>query len=642
VSFSFIDKSSVVGAFTESEEYMRPLFAPLDEAERLARNKPHPNIPKHMPKVTEGTLSSTIIKQPRRIIQQVPTGNVKFTDDEGLMPVLQVLLDKYIIPNATTGGTVLQKGWESTQKALTYGSQPRKVFYTQHGNYFGADYYLPYVKSIYLENRQLCSGDANIMFERQYFTPSQVKATIKQEEYLAKMAKERGEKYKSSWDLKALADLLDKTVEKAEDQKTPSEKALNIKSGGIEIITAYQVGVGAEFYSFAPGLENKIIRVKVNPDPRGKIPIIYQYHTVDGGSPLGRGAPEHSGAMQNLIDSQLQGFQWVNALINAPPQMKWGDIQSSQIKLQPDAIIDMGKDPNNKIQSMVISPQALQNFTQNFTTLKSILLTGLNGSDTSIGAQSGNPGFSKTDAGVKQQQSILGIDDNYIRKQYETAEGETFETMINIHVAESQGVRELAVDGDDLEKIAAVYPEVADNGGRLNILYDRIKKQAITFEVDASTSAGDDDAQQTEILDGILEKYSANQVLQAKLDEESWEFSVGETFQRIVNKSGVQDPEKVIRKLSDEEKAQKEQEKLEQQMHEQMLQQQLQQQMAAEQNPETTEQPQEENAEEFEQMADDPTGLMKHGFSPDDITRITEMFNQGATTDDVLAALGVV
>lgn len=648
MSFSFIDKTNIVGAFQESEDYMKAIFEPYDEYERLARNRPHPSIADHLPKVTEGTLSSTIHKQPRRVIQQMPSGKIKFSDDDGLTPVLQVFLDTTLIPNAITGGTMLQKGWESTTKALTYGSQPILSFFTQHGTYFGADCRLPYIRDVFHEKGQLCSGDSKVEFVRSWYTKAQLKSIIKTEEYLIKQSKERGdpEPYVSTWDLTKLSQLLnlDATPKKQESQ-TPGERATGGDAGGYEIITGLQEGIGAEFYSFAPALakENEtdgsnIVRVKVNPDSRGVMPIKFQFHTVDGGAPNGRGAVEHSGPVQNLIDSQLQMFQYNMSLIQAPPIKVWGDLPNKTYRMAPDAIWRMGdKSKGNDAEPVTVSTQGIQNFNDNFSLLKSILITGLNGQDTSISASVGNPGFSKTNAGVKQQQSILGVDDNYIRKQYETAWGQVMEDMLNITISENLGRKEMIVEGDQLEKLLPIYPELEQNGGRLDIIFDRIQGSA-TLEIDAGTSAGDDDSEQAEIIAGIIASYTENEVVQARLAEENYEFSLGEAYSRQIVKSGVQDPEKIIRKLSKEEIEAKAQEAAANAA-------------AAGIDPATGQPIANPNIVPEETMPTDANlgpeeddglnGLRDLGLDEDQITNALDMFRSGASADDVMESLGI-
>ena len=642
---AFLDKSNLTDAWAESQDYMRPLFEPFDEHERLAENRPHPGIAKHLPKVTEGTLSSTIWKQPRRIIQQLPTGKVTSKEDKDFASVIDYIWQNEIIPNATTNGSVLQKCWTSTTKALTYGSQPTFVFFTQHGDYFGADFRLPYIRDVFLENGQLCAGDSNIIFMRDWYTPSQIQALIEKEKKLIRLAEERGEKYKPAWDLKLLAKLKDKTKKKEKDSETQAEQRAG-NSHGIEIVRAFQKGVGAEFYAFAPDCDNKTIFTKVNPDPRGKLPIIYQYHTVDTGAPLGRGAPEHSGGVQNLLDSMLQAFQYTQALSLSPPRMKWGNgIIMETVQNRPDALWDMGNDANNKIEAVNISNQAIQNFANNFGLLKSIILTGVAGQDSSISAETGATGFSKTHAGVKAQQATLGVDDNYIRKQFETYFQELGETMINIHCAENAGREELTVEGDALEKLAGTYPELLENGGRLDVIYDRAE-DVIKLELEADSSKGDDQNEQVEILSGIIEEVSNNPVLIERAEQEGYEISIGEAFNQKVIASGVNDPEKVIRKLTDEEIKQK-------QADEAAAAAQMQGGEATEELIQETEgQPVDGEVMEQAGLPEDEgltetqrkivIGLREKGLDDNTINHALDLFEQGATAGQVMQAIGAV
>lgn len=630
MSYSLLDKDNLADAWHESKTYMRPLWEPFDEYERLSLNKPHPSIASHLPKVTEGTLASTIVKQPRRIIQQLPTGKVASKEQPELAEVVDFVWQNQILPNARTNGSVLQKAWASTSKALTYGSQPAYVFFTQHGDYFGADFRLPYVRDVFLENGQLCAGDSGFIFMRDWYTPSQIQMLIDRELKLKRFAEERGEKYSSAYDLKALASLKNEITKKDADSQNPEERKTG-DAGGIEIVRAFQCGVGAEFYAFAPALDNKVIHKKVNPDRRGKMPIIYQYHTVDMNSPLGRGAPEMTGPAQNLLDGMLQSFQYNQALLLSPPLKKWGDgIVEETIVLAPDAIIDMGNDPNSKLEAMTISTQAITSFPENFGLIKGIILTGSNGSDTSISAESGNTGFSKTNAGVKQQQAILGIDDNYIRKQFEDWFEQVAETMLNIHFAENSGRKSFKVEGDALEKLAALYPELEENDGNMDLIYDRIQTE-ITFEVDASTSAGDDNSEQTEILTGITEELASNPEMLARIESDGYKVNMGEAYLRKVIKSGVQDPEKIIHKLTDEELAEREQ------------------QIAAQQQAEMQEQT---TPMEGEVVAEEPIpmdresmmiqAMRNKGLSEEQIGTALGLFDRGATAEQVMQAIGGV
>jgi hypothetical protein len=54
----FIQPSTAREAFEESNKWFRPYFEPVEEFERLARNKPSPKIDPALPKITSGDLAS--------------------------------------------------------------------------------------------------------------------------------------------------------------------------------------------------------------------------------------------------------------------------------------------------------------------------------------------------------------------------------------------------------------------------------------------------------------------------------------------------------------------------------------------------------------------------------------------------------
>jgi len=138
VAFSYIDESNIGDAYDESLQKYKAVLSSIDELERIALNKPKPNIPEGLPTVTDGTTASYVQSRPKSVIQQLPTGLVTSLDkDKDLADIANLVLTEEILPNANTTGSVIQKSWGALSKAMTYGSQPAYCFYTQHGNYFG-------------------------------------------------------------------------------------------------------------------------------------------------------------------------------------------------------------------------------------------------------------------------------------------------------------------------------------------------------------------------------------------------------------------------------------------------------------------------------------------------------------------------
>lgn len=563
-----------------------------------------------------------------------------------------------ILPNANEQYALLQKSWNVVSKALTWGSCPVYTPIVKRGNYFGTDMTVPYIKDVFLERGKLSDSDSNVIYMRSWYQPNDIDYIIDKEKKLAKSAAERGEKYESSWNLEVLESLKDKVTQKPNDAQTDSEKKRNIQTSGVEIIHAFQRGVGQKFYSFHVAT-GQIVRTKTNLDPRGELPIQYMYADTDGANPLGRGFVELVAPIQNLIDAEVQMYQFNRALMLAPPMVKRGGWNANQAKLVPNILVDLGSEPSASWEPIKIDSSALQSFPNNYGLMKSQLLNLLSSPDTSISSEIGNPGFSKTPAGVNAQQANVSVDDNFVRKQFETFFERWSETAINLYFAEHTGVEDIQVDKKTAQSLRKIDPSLVNEENIVRMDFESATP-ALKFEVDASTSKMKDDASQLEALDGLLERLERSQVLQSIIPQEK---IVG-AWNSIVAASGVENPEELS--LSDEELQQIQQEQAAQAEAEAQAQAEAQQQQAAEKQQmaqleaqaampaETLEQPGEpmEAPGQPEQPGEpaDPqyseedlsfaADLFDMGLSEEKVAQALEMDRAGVPNEEILAMLG--
>jgi hypothetical protein len=546
MAFQYIDTSTIFDAFNDSKKYMRPLFEPIQEFERIARNQPYPGIPSEYPKVTDGTTAAVIQKTPRRIIQQLPTGKVESDDD------LQSIIANYIytheiLPNANSQFSLLQKCWTTVGKGLTAGAQPGFVPFLNRGEYFGTDITLPYIKDVFLEPGKVSDIDSNFIFMRAWYQPRDIKAIIARENKLTSNAKDRKEEYQSGWNLAALAEIQDSISQKDDLSTTPTEKDKNNRTGGIEIIHCFQRGIKGTFLSIHVPTKT-VVRTKTNKDPRGELPLHYFYADTDGSNPLGRGYVELVGAMQNLMDSEVQMYQFNRALMLNPPMIKRGDWNDAMAKLLPNVIIDIGDGPNNSFEPVKLDSGALNNFSNNYSLMQSQLYMLLSAPNANISAESGSQTFSKTQAGVQQQTANLNIDDNFIRKQFETWFGRVSETMINLYFAERTGTKTFSVDNETANKLRKLDSGLVGPNNQVKIDFST-ETTKLKFTVDASTSNLKDNQDQVEKATNLLELAMKYPQLDSK---NGGPIDTTELSDRIVINSGIEDPEKVVIKQKDE------------------------------------------------------------------------------------------
>lgn len=630
---AYLDETNVFDTYRKAVAYMRPSFDPIDEQERIANNLPHPGIDPAYPKVTDGTTSSIVKKTGRRIVQQLPTGRVTSDTNDWLSIVASFVYLSKIIPNANEQYALLQKCWLMIDRALTNGASHSLSPFINRGSYFGPDMTIPYIKNVYFEPGKISDSDSNCLFVDAWYQPADLEAIIKKEKELAKSAKERGEKYEGTWDLKVLEELKLMVTNKteAEESKHQGPKDSDTKSG-IKLTHAFQRGVGATFYTIHDQ-SKQIARRKKNKDPRGEWPEQTMYFEIDGISPLGRGLVQQVAPLQNLMDAEMQMYQYNRALMLNPPLVKRGTWNKSQAKFAPNVLIDMGSDPNSSLDPLKIDSSAIANFPANYGLMKSQLLNLASSPDTSISAEVGNPGFSKTDSGVKQVAANVSVDDNYIRKQFETWFERWSETAINLYFAERTGTEELQLDSETaiklrkLEQEGKLDPGFVSDDDKILINYDQAT-EALKFEVDASTSNMKNDAQQLEALDGLLGRLEASPVLQATIPQDK----ILGIWNAIVQSSGVENPEDSTIDIEEWKREQEEALAQEQMMAEQQMAQEQAMMGQAMQAPEGAELelPQEEMPmEEPQDMA------------PEDLAFMTALQDMGYTEDQILMAMAL-
>lgn len=539
MAYQYLKPDTVVETFKKSRQYTESLTDRFPYYERIARNKPHASIPKEYPKTTDGTTASIIRKTPHRIIQQLPTGKVKSTTNDWLSVVAEFIYYDKIIPNANEGYALLQKCWQVVERFLGFGSCPTYAPFVQKNGYFCPDLRLPYWGDVFLQPGKLSDSDSNYVFLRSWWQTADIDALIESQSNLPQE--------KRTWNIENLKQIREATSTKDEKAKTPTDKELNPDDkGGIELITGFQVGVKAKFYTFhvSSGL---IVRTKINKDPRGEIPISFAYGDIDGTNPLGRSVVDLVGPLQDLLDSEMQMFQYNRALMLNPPLIKRGSFNKSKVKFAPNTIIDVGSDQNATVEPLTIDTTALSNFPDNYGLMKSQMLNMLSSPDTSISAEIGNPGFSKTPQGVEASQANLSIDDNYVRKQFETWFERWSETAINLYFAERTGIEELQLDKKTVEKLIELAKQgrfdmqMLSEDNKIRINYDTATP-ALKFEIDASTSKKQDEVQQLQSYQGIVTLLDKSPTMQEVVPIEKQM----ELWNALIRNSGAENQEKLI------------------------------------------------------------------------------------------------
>ena len=554
--FSYLTTKNIFRRYQSAKDYTDKLTKPFPEFSRIAKNKPVENLGNY-PKVTDGTTAGIIRKTPRMAVQQIPTGLVEGENDNDWLPIVaQFIYDNQILPKANQDYGLFEKSHLVMEGGLTFGAQATYTRFAKRDDGFSPDVELIYWGDLAIEKGKKSGPACCYVFYRTWWNKSDIEYLMDSENQLAAQAKERGEEYESTWDTEALKVVLTEATSKDQQGRTPTEDERGLDAEGIELVTGFQKGVGAKFYTFNPQTK-KIVRTKTNKDPRGAMPISWFYGDIDGINPLGRGIPEIIGGLQNLIDSRMQMATYVNTYATNPATVQYGDADSD-FEYLPNKLIKTN-DPQFKITPIDINTSALENYIETQQYLQSQLYQLVASPHSNISSATAVTTDGKTPAALNQQQNTIDIDINTVRKHFETWFESFSETAINLHFAERSGKELLQLDDDTADKLRKLKttkdfnPATAINDlNQLIIDYDTATP-ALKFRIDASSSKMQDSANQIKALE-LIQQFVENapQIAQI-LPSAKW----AAIYNTVVSLAGVENPEDI--KLSEEEQQQIEQ-----------------------------------------------------------------------------------
>lgn len=563
MAYTFLTPGNIFKRYKDAKDYTDKLTEPFPEFARIALNKPKNSLG-IFPPVTDGTTAGIIENTPKTAVQQLPTGLVETDDDNDWLPIIaQFIYENKILPYANEDYSLFEKCHLVIKGGLTFGAQATFRRFAQHTQGFGPDVELIYWGDLAIQKGKKSGPACDYVFYRTWWQKSDIEYLIDCENKFAEQAKQRGEAYEATWDTAALKAVLDHASQKDQQAQTPTEDERGIEATGIELITGFQKGVGNKFYTFNPD-SKKIVRTKVNKDPRGALPIDWCYSNIDGINPLGRGVPEMIGPLQNLIDSRMQIAQYI-LMYNTNPGV-------IQYNLDSDFVYEPNRryranDINGKVTPVEIRTDALNNYIETQSYLQSQLYQLVASPHSNLPSGSSVITDGKTPTALNMQQATLDVNINTIRKHFESWFESWSEGAINMWFAERSGIEVLQLDDKTAAQLRKLTPtEEFDPNAALNdknelvINYDTATP-ALKFRVDASTSKMQDDANQLKAFQ-LVQQFIENspQLLQV-VPTDKWV----EIYNAVVALAGIEDPEK-LQISEDEQKQMLEAQKAAQQM----------------------------------------------------------------------------
>ena len=494
-------------------------------------------------------LANIVLDGAARVMAQLPTGMIRAitNDDKGKSILINLVHEKYIIPNADSQYDFLTKLrlWDIYSRV--FGSMPALVDYRVDDDYIGPDLWLIHPRSFFpqagcynMADMQYCQVSTWVNVEYLKSRDQQVWKNVKDLIYKVK----HGAQSKSQLDSKY-------TPYNQLNSSSAPEKG---KFAQVELRTRYERD---RWVTYAPNY-NLIVRDIPNPQGNHKLPVVMKHCFPVIDRLYGIAEFERGYTLQYAANSLINMFMDGRRMAIYPPLLiDATGVVPSTIEYKAGAKWLMTKP--NSIAQFESDPQVTKDFISSYGFIKSAILNMSATADTAINPQN-VPTKGKSPAAIKKQNSQEGARDNWDRFMMEQALEEVNNRFIDLLTTKQEKPIELDIFKDDIKKIQEAYPDeknlltVFNSGeaGKIIVKKEMWDNAKFHYNIDAgSTKKIDEDAEYqalTELFGLLLKLPDAEKQImdsgKVKIGEKEIDF--GYALKRYITSSGVQDGEKII------------------------------------------------------------------------------------------------
>lgn len=450
-------------------------------------------------KVFDHKISTYIIESEARVMAQIPVGKVKAIsrNDMGTSTLMNMILDKYVIPNANAQFPFLVKLRLLHRLSKIYGNAFALIDWDVKKNgYVGPDMWLLNIWDIFPQVGAVSLEDSDYIIVR----------TWKPLSFFKNLDKADG--YKNI--TKVITKLEDKANGKANrdsDSMSERENGSGDQSGTkgdgyYEVLSMYERD---RWVDVVPDADYAVIRDTKNRGIEGELPVINKWAIPMLDDFMGLGDSERGKSMQYTINSA-----WNLALDSAkmsifPPVIFNKDmIVASSIKRVAGANWIARGNPQLAAQAIQLSPQGQSVFQNVYQTANAALLNQFGTTDTTV-SKNVDSTFGKTPEALKQQAARENSRDSWDKFYVETAVAQIMRKMVNLISNKQTSAINVRLFGDEIKTLLKKYPELQnqydDKTGNLKINKSQTGSVIYDYEiVSGSSFAVDKQAQQDNLL----------------------------------------------------------------------------------------------------------------------------------------------
>lgn len=451
-------------------------------------------------KVFDHKISTYIIESEARVMAQVPVGKVKAIskNDMGASALMNLILDKYVVPNANAQLPFLVKLRMLHRMSKIYGNAFYMVDWdVKQNGYVGPDMWLISPWDIFPQVGATSLEDSDYIIVRSWKPLSFFEKLRKADGYknldtvITKLKQSTGDKQSRDSDSK---------TQREEDMETGVSGTKG--DGFYEVLSMYERD---RWVDVVPAAEYTVIRDGKNRGIEGELPVGNKWAIPMFEDFMGMGDVERGKSMQYVMNSA-----WNLALDSAkmsifPPVIFNKDIIiPSSIKRVAGANWIARGNPQLAAQAIQLSPQGIQTFQSIYQSANAALLNQFGTTDTTISSTIDNS-FGKTPQALKQQAARENSRDAWDKFYIEIAINQIMKKMVNLVSQKQSSAISVRLFGEEIKTLFKKYPELQSQydpkTGDLKINKSQTGSVLYDYEMVSGTSfAVDKQAQQENIL----------------------------------------------------------------------------------------------------------------------------------------------
>ena len=302
-----------------------------------------------------------------------------------------------------------------------------------------------------------------------------------------------------------------------------------------------------------------------NPHDNGELPVDCKYSIPLLDDPMGMGDFERGGSMQQVVNSNWNLYSRAVKMSIFPPVMFNKDMiaEQSSIRYLPAAKWMMkGGAVQSAASTINVTPQGINTFNNVQQMAGASLLNMFGTSDTAVTSQT-DPGFGKTPRALAMQSQRENTRDNADRFYMEQYLSKVMKKIVNLVSKRQSSAITIRLFDQELQQLKRSYPEIAEiydeKTGKITIKKSQTGSTLYDWEIVSGSTNANDQKMQQENLAMFADMYMKSQTPMGNtfakdLEADGYKFHFGEAIKRIISQSGIQDWDKILEEMTEEEK----------------------------------------------------------------------------------------